>query len=102
MKNHLLKIAFVGAVAFSSQIYAFGNFNDSPMNFNNSPMNFDNSPMNFKNSPMNFNNSRMNPNSSNRIYDQNGNDIGYGVQKSNGGMNFFSNDGRRRGYKPGY
>lgn len=102
MKKILTSLASACLVFAASQAVAFGNFNSSPMNFENSSMNFENSPMNFKNSPMNFQNSRMNSRSSNRIYDQSGNDIGYGVQKSNGGMNFFSNDGRRMGYKPGW
>jgi len=96
----IISLALMGL--FASNSIAFGNFNSSPYNFENSRYNFENSRYNFKNSPMNFKNSRMNSNSRNRIYNESGNDIGYGVQKSNGGMNFFSNDGQRLGFKPGW
>ena len=70
-----------------------------PYNRDNSSEN--NSPSNWRNSPNNWNNSPYNMNSRNGLYDGDGNRTGYAVRRSDGGVNFFDNQGRRRGYTPG-
>lgn len=77
------------------------NWRNSPDNWQNSPQNWQNRSDNWKNSPQNWQNSANNYNNANGIYDSNGNRIGYSVPTANGGINFFNNDGSRRGYKPG-
>lgn len=75
-------------------------FKASPQNFNNSPQNFYNSPYNFNNSPQNFNNSPYNYGATNRIYDSNGNPMGYTTTTPQGVTNYFDFNGNRLGYKP--
>jgi hypothetical protein len=76
-------------------------FNNNPNNFNNSPLNFENSPDNFKNSPNNFENSPNRFGNDNIVRDNEGNAIGYEVEKRDGGVNFFNLSGERQGYKAG-
>lgn len=101
----MAKLAIAFAIFLACSVAAEAqyvqNWNNSPMNYQNSPMNFDNSPMNFKNSPMNFQNSPMNFGATNGVYDNSGNRVGYGVARPDGGMNYFTNDGRRFGYTAG-
>ena len=109
----MLPVTFVGTVGFaqiydqnnspSSQNWANSpqNWRNSPDNWQNSPQNWQNSSQNWKNSPQNWQNSANNYNNANGIFDSNGNRIGYGVPTANGGVNYFNNDGSRRGYKPG-
>jgi hypothetical protein len=77
------------------------NWRNNPDNWQNSPQNWQNSSQNWKNSPQNWQNSANNYNNANGIYDSNGNRFGYSVPSANGGINYFNNDGSRRGYKPG-
>ena len=100
MKVLLVVVGLVAALAVSRAGYAQA-WQYSPYNFNNSPSNFNNSPYNFNNSPYNFNNSPYNSQSNRGIYDNNGNRVGYGVYRPDGGMNFFDNQGNRFGYRPG-
>jgi hypothetical protein len=58
-------------------------------------------PYNYKNSPYNYKNSPYNLNSSNGIYDEDGERQGYAVRRSDGGVNFFNDEGNRTGYMPG-
>ena len=78
------------------------NWQNSPDNWKNSSQNWQNSWDNWKNSPQNWDNSGSNYNSTNGIYDSNGNRIGYIVPSADGGINYFNNDGSRRGYQPGH
>jgi hypothetical protein len=78
------------------------NWRNNPDNWQNSPQNYQNSAQDWKNSPQNWQNSANNYNSSNGIYDSAGNRVGYSVPTANGGMNYFNNDGSRRGYQPGH
>jgi hypothetical protein len=110
----MLSVTFVGAVCFaqtfdrnnspSSQNWANSpqNWQNSPNNWQNSSQNWENSSQNWKNNPQNWQNSANNYNNANGIYDSNGNRVGYGVPSANGGINYFNNDGSRRGYKPGH
>jgi hypothetical protein len=109
----MLSVTFVCTVCFaqiydqnnspSSQNWANSpqNWRNNPDNWQNSPQNWQNSSQNWKNSPQNWQNSGNNYNNANGIYDSNGNRIGYSVPSANGGINYFNNDGSRRGYKPG-
>ena len=76
-------------------------FNNNPNNFENSPLNFENSPNNFHNSPNNFENSPNRYGNENIIRDNQGNAVGYEVEKSDGGVNYFNLNGERQGYKAG-
>jgi hypothetical protein len=78
------------------------NWRNSPDNWENSSQNWQNNSQNWQNSPQNWQNSSDNFNSTNGIYDRNGNRIGYSVPTPNGGINYFNNDGSRRGYQPGH
>jgi len=69
------------------------NWNNNPSKFKNTPNNWDNNPSNWKNSPNNFANPRI-------IRDNSGNPSGYAVPKEDGGINFFDQDGSRKGYLP--
>lgn len=71
----------------------------SPNNWNNSQYNSDNTAYNYANSPRNYDNSIKNPK---RINIKNilGAVIGYAVKKSDGGVNYFDNEGERIGYSP--
>ena len=116
----LLSLTFVRTVCFA-QIYdqnrapapqnspSSQNWANSPQNWQNSPDNWQNSSQNWqnrsddwKNSPQNWDNSGNNYNNANGIYDSNGNRVGYSVPTPNGGINYFNNDGSRRGYQPGH
>jgi hypothetical protein len=77
------------------------NWQNSPDNWQNSSQNWQNSSQNWRNSPQNWQNSGDNYNSANGIYDRSGNRTGYSVPTENGGINYFNNDGSRRGYQPG-
>ena len=108
-----LSVAFVCATCFaqtydrnnapSSQNWAnsLQNWHNSPNNWQNSSQNWQNSSQNWKNSAQNWQNSANNYNNANGIYDSSGNRVGYGVPSANGGLNYFNNDGSRRGYQPG-
>ena len=85
----------------SSENNSPNNWRNSPNNWNNSSDNWNNSPNNWRNSPNNWNNSPYNMNSRNGLYDGDGNRTGYAVRRPDGGVNFFDNQGRRRGYTPG-
>jgi hypothetical protein len=78
------------------------NWRNSPENWQNSSQNWDNSSQNWKNSPQNWQNSANNYYNANGIYDSNGNRTGYSVPSANGGINYFNNDGSRKGYQPGH
>jgi len=78
------------------------NWRNSPDNWNNSSQNWQNSSQNWQNSPRNWQNSADNFYNNNGIYDRNGNRRGYAVPTPNGGINYFGNDGSRRGYQPGH
>ncbi len=109
----MLSVTFVCTVCFaqiydrnnspSSQNWANSpqNWRNSPDNWQNSSQNWENSSQNWKNSPQNWQNSANNYNNSNGIYDSYGNRTGYRVPSANGGVNYFNNDGSRRGYQPG-
>lgn len=109
----MLSMTFISTVGFaqiydqnnspSSQNWANSpqNWRNSPDNWQNSSQNWQNSSQNWKNSPQNWQNSANNYNNANGIFDSRGNRIGYSVPTANGGMNYFNNDGSRRGYKPG-
>jgi hypothetical protein len=77
------------------------NWQNNPNNWQNSSQNWQNNSQNWKNNPQNWQNSANNYNNANGIYDSNGNRIGYSVPSANGGINYFNNDGSRRGYRPG-
>jgi hypothetical protein len=116
----LLSVTFVRTVSFA-QTYdqnkapaaqnspSSQNWANSPQNWQNSPDNWQNSSQNWhnrsddwKNSPQNWENSGNNYNNANGIYDSNGNRVGYSVPSADGGINYFNNDGSRRGYQPGH
>ena len=109
----LLPLIFGGGASFaqtytqptspSSQNWANSpqNWKNNPDNWANSPQNYQNNSQNWKNSPQNWQNSASNYNSTNGIYDSAGNRVGYGVPTANGGVNYFNNDGSRRGYQSG-
>lgn len=94
-------ITFILAFLSSRSMADSMDFNNNPNNFNNSPLNFENSPDNFKNSPNNFENSPSRFGNDNIVRDNEGNAIGYGVEKSDGGVNYFNLNGERQGYKAG-
>jgi hypothetical protein len=110
----MLSVTFACTVCFaqihdqnnspSSQNWANSpqNWRNSPDNWQNSQQNWQNSSQNWKNSQQNWQNSGNNYNSANGIYDSNGNRIGYSVPSANGGVNYFNDDGSRRGYQPGH
>ena len=52
-----------------------------------------------KNSPNNFENSPNRYGNENIIRDNQGNAVGYEVEKSDGGVNYFNLNGERQGYK---
>jgi hypothetical protein len=91
----------IAALITSSSAYA-QNWNASPYNYNNSPHNYNSSPYNYNSSPYNYNNSPYDMNSRNGIYDNDGNRVGYGVQRSDEGKNYFDNSSNRSGYRPGF
>ena len=110
----MLSVTFVCTVCFA-QIYdrnnspSSQNWANSPQNWRNSPdnwqnnsQNWQNSSQNWQNSPQNWQNSGDNYYSTNGIYDSSGNRTGYSVPTENGGINYFNNDGSRRGYQPGH
>jgi hypothetical protein len=78
------------------------NWQNSPDNWQNNSQNWQNSSQNWQNSPQNWQNSGDNYYSTNGIYDSSGNRTGYSVPTENGGINYFNNDGSRRGYQPGH
>jgi hypothetical protein len=94
-----LSATFVCAVCFAQTSQQ--NWANSPQNWQNNPQNWDNSPQNWKNNPQNWQNNPNNFHSTNGIYDSDGRRIGYAVPKANGGVNYFNNDGSRRGYQSG-
>ena len=116
----MLSVTFVCAVCFaqdydqnnalhpqnspSSQNWANSpqNWQNSPNNWQNSSQNWQNSSQDWKNSPQNWQNSGNNYNNTNGIYDTTGDRAGYSVPTANGGINYFNNDGSRRGYRPGH
>jgi hypothetical protein len=116
----LLSVTFVRTVCFaqiddqnkapapqnspSSQNWANSpqNWQNSPNNWQNSSQNWQNSSDNWKNSPQNWENSGNNYNNANGIHDSNGNRSGYRVPSADGSINYFNNDGSRRGYQPGH
>lgn len=97
MINKILVLLAV-IVFTTAPTFAATRWEGSPQNWNNSQNNWENSPNNWKNSPNNWENSPQNFNRSNGVYDNNGNAIGYTVQKESGGANFFSSRGGRVGY----
>lgn len=74
-------------------------YKNSPLNYENSSLNYENSELNWKNSSMNWDNSTMNSKRKS-VYDEDGDSVGYVVEKDNGGSNIFSNSGKRIGYVP--
>jgi hypothetical protein len=101
-----LSTTFSGILA-CTVCFAQQNWETSPQNWRNSPdnwlnnsQNWENSSQNWKNNPQNWQNNPSNYNSTNGIYDSNGNRVGYSVPNANGGVNYFNNDGSRRGYAP--
>ena len=55
----------------------------------------------FNNSPLNFENSTNRYGNENIIRNNQGNAVGYEVEKSDGGVNYFNLNGERQGYKAG-
>src|SRR5580700_9890249 len=98
----MLSVTVMCTVCFA-QNWANGpqNWRNSPDNWQNSSQNWENSSQNWKNNPQNWQNSANNYNNANGIYESNGNRTGYRVPSANGGVNYFNNDGSRRGYQPG-
>jgi len=94
-----MKYLILIAVMFSVTAYA-NDWNSSPNNWNNSPSNWENSPSNWNNSPNNWDNSPNNFGNTRIIRDTNGNAQGYAVPKADGGVNFFNQNGERKGYAP--
>ena len=94
--KHILTIT---VLIFASQVHSQG-YESSPYNYKNSANNYENSSYNYKNSPNNYENSQFNYNSNNGIYDNAGNRTGYSVEKQDGGVNLYNNNGYRYGYKP--
>jgi len=78
------------------------NWRNSPGNWQNSSQNWQNSSQNWQNNPQNWQNNANNYNQANGVYDSNGGRTGYSVPSANGGMNYFNNDGSRKGYQPGH
>jgi hypothetical protein len=102
-KRMLRRTFFAAAVAgiFSPQAsYAQWTTNDSPFSVQNNPFNTYNSPFSVQNSPFNTQNNPFGV-GNNGIYDNNGNRMGYGVYRPDGGINLFDNQGNRFGYRPG-
>lgn len=75
-------------------------WNSSPYNWDNSQYNWNNSPYNWNNSPNNWDNNPNRWGNERTIRDNNGNPTGYAVPTPNGGVNFYDNQGTRRGYLP--
>ena len=94
-------ISLILSLISSISIADSTDFNNNPLNYNNSPLNFENSPNNFQNSPNNFENSPNRYGNENIIRDNQGNAVGYEVEKSDGGVNYFNLNGERQGYKAG-
>ena len=94
----LLLIVIYLSAWWASISYADSIFDSSPMNFDNSILNFDNSMLNYENSILNFENSPMNYDSHRIIRSPEGEVLGYGVPKQNGGMNIYNINGDRIGY----
>ena len=87
-------------VAGQKACYAQTLWEDSPYNWANSEFNLKNTDADWYNSPYNWNNSYANTYGKNRIYDNNGNSIGYGpAERIDTPTNFFDNNGNRLGYK---
>ena len=89
----------------NSMSYELGptNYTNSPTNYANSATNYDNSVSNYDNSPSNYDNSPSkyeNSNGKNRLYNQNGEVVGYAVYSRRGVLNIFSVSGTRLGYIP--
>ena len=95
----MLSVTFVCTFCFA-QTYDRNN-SPSSQNWANAPQNWQNSSQNWKNSSQNWQNSANQYDNTNGIYDSNGNRTGYSVPTANGGINYFNNDGSRRGYRPG-
>ena len=72
---------------------------DSVYTYANSPYNFANSPYNYVNSPFNPVNSRLNLNSPNAVFDAQGNRTGYSTKTDSGVINYYDNNGNRKGYQ---
>lgn len=95
-----MKVLILSALLVVS-LNAFSNdWNSSPNNWDNSTNNWDNSPNNWKNSPNNWDNSPNNYGNTRIIRNNNGEPQGYAVPKSNGGVNYYDQNGKRRGYNP--
>ena len=102
MTTRTARYLAMGFGLFSVTTGAFAqSYLTSPYSYSNSPYNYDNSSLNYKNSPLNYDNSSLNSRSTNGIYSEGGDRIGYGVQRSDGGVNFFDNGGNRIGFQPG-
>jgi hypothetical protein len=95
--NHII---FAALVSFMSANVVAQDWNSSPNNWDNSPNNWENSPNNWNNSPNNWNNSPNNFGNERIIRDVDGSVKGYAVPKANGGVNFYDNQGTRKGYLP--
>lgn len=65
-----------------------------------SDYNFDNSPLNFANNPINWRNQELNMSRKNKVYDEDGDDIGYTVTTPKGITNVWSHDGKLLGRLP--
>ena len=95
------KIITLLTVAILIPIFSYAqDWNSTPYNWKNSPDNWENSPDNWNNSPYNWDNSPYNLESDRIIRDEDGNAIGYGVPRDDGGMNYYDFEGRW-GYQPG-
>lgn len=95
-----MKLVLIAAIlAYSSSVGA-QDWDSSPYNWENSPNNWNNSPSNWNNSPSNWDNSPSKWGNDRIIRDNSGNPSGYAVPKPNGGVNFYDNQGNRRGYLP--
>ena len=94
MKRLFLVITLISTTALAND------WKTSPDNWNNSSNNWENSSSNWNNSPSNWDNSPSNYGNSRIIRDASGNPQGYAVPKSDGGVNFYDQNGTRKGYLP--
>ncbi|MFA5920891.1 MAG: hypothetical protein WC856_06330 [Methylococcaceae bacterium] len=94
----MLLIIFLG-FSFSTGVVA-QDWNSNPNNWKNNQNNWENNQNNWKNSPNNWENSPNRWGNERIIRDSDGNSAGYAVPKQGGGVNFYDNQGNRRGYLP--
>ena len=97
--KHLL-IALTITLALPCAAFA-GAWGSNPSAWENNQANWENNKSNWQNSPNNPEN-RPNPFiKNNTTYDNQGKPNGYTVEKKDGGVNYFDQNGNRKGYRPG-